>query len=65
MWMCADVGYGYQSFEFKIGKVYIGSSDPFEIIKINAPDVKTALNLAAGYLRPNHLQTLTVIGQPK
>lgn len=63
--MRADVGYGYESFEFKIGKVYIGSTDPFEVIKINAPNVKTALNLATGYLKPNHLQTLTVIGQPK
>ncbi len=65
MWMASDVGYGYESFKFKIGKVYRGSTDPFEVIKINAPDVKTALNLAAGYLRPNHMQTLIVMGQPK
>ena len=54
-----------QLFTFKIGKVYIGSSDPFEVIKIDAPNVRDALNIAATYLRPNHLQTLTVIGQPK
>lgn len=65
MWMCADVGYGYESFEFKIGKVYIGSINPFEVITIDAPDVKTALNLASFYLRPNHMQTLIVMGQPK
>ena len=54
-----------QLFTFKIGKVYIGSSDPFEVIKIDAFNVRDALNIAATYLRPNHLQTLTVIGQPK
>lgn len=53
-----------QVFTFTIGKVYIGSRDPFEIMKINAYNVKEALNLAAFYLRPNHLQTLTVVGQP-
>lgn len=65
MWMCADVGYGYESFQFKIGKVYIGSRDPFEVVTINAPDVQTALNLAAGYLKPNHMQTLTVVGNTR
>lgn len=65
MWMCADIGSRYQTFQFTIGKQYWGASDPFEIIKIDAPDVKTALNLAAGYLRPNHMQTLVVVGQPK
>ena len=54
-----------QLFTFKIGKVYIGSRDPFEVIKIDAHNVRDALNIAANYLRPNHLQTLTVIGQPK
>ena len=54
-----------QLFTFTIGKVYIGSSDPFEVIKIDAPNVRDALNIAATYLRPNYLQTLTVIGQPK
>ena len=63
MWKGYDIG--YQTFQFKIGKVYFGSTDPFEVITINAPDVKTALNIAAGYIKPNHLQTLTVIGQPK
>jgi hypothetical protein len=53
-----------QIFTFKIGKVYIGSTDPFEVIKIDAYNVRDALNKAANYLRPNHLQTLTVIGQP-
>ncbi len=53
-----------QRFTFKIGKVYIGSRDPFETIKIEAYNVKEALNIAACYLRPNHMQTLTVIGQP-
>ena len=65
MWMAADVGYGYESYEFKIGKMYWGAKDPFEVMKINAPDVKTALNLAAGYLKPNHMQTLVVLGDPK
>ncbi len=53
-----------QIFTYKIGKVYIGSHDPFEIMKIDAYSVKEALNIAAFYLRPNHLQTLTVVGQP-
>ena len=63
MWMGYDIG--YQTFEFKIGKMYWGATDPFEVMKINAPDVKTALNLAAGYLKPNHMQTLVVLGDPK
>lgn len=54
-----------QLFTFKIGKVYIGSRDPFAVISIDAHNVQDALNIAAIYLRPNHLQTLTVIGQPK
>lgn len=53
-----------QLFTFKIGKVYFGSTDPFAVIKVYAYNVRDALNLAANYLRPNHLQTLTVIGQP-
>lgn len=54
-----------QTFQFKIGKVYIGSIDPFATVTVDAHNVQDALNIAATYLRPNYLQTLTVIGQPK
>lgn len=54
-----------QTFEFTIGKLYWGSKDPFEIVRVNACNVKEALAYAYTVLRPNHLQTLTVIGKPK
>jgi hypothetical protein len=56
-----------QLFTFRIGKVYHGHgrSHPFEIVNVDAYDVQGALNMAANYLRPNHMQTLTVMGQPK
>ena len=53
-----------QYYTWKIGKLYWGSKDPFETVKVVAPDVKTALMYAHSVLRPNHMQTLTVIGQP-
>lgn len=46
---------------FKIGKVYFGSSEPFEVITVGASSKQEALTIAANYLRPNHLQTLTVV----
>jgi hypothetical protein len=58
MWMCADIGYKNKLPKFKIGLVYIGSKEAFKSIVIEAKDLKTAFNLAAGYLKPNHMQTL-------
>ena len=43
---------------FVIGKVYIGSTEPFEVVTVRAYNVREALNIAANYLRPHHLQTL-------
>ena len=53
-----------QYYTWTIGKMYRRARDPFEIVKIDAPDVKTALMWAHSVLKPNHMQILTVIGQP-
>lgn len=53
-----------EQFKYRIGKVYWGSQDPFEVVTVWASSTQEALNLAANWLRPNHLQTLTVVGQP-
>ena len=58
MWMGADIGYKNKLPKFKIGLVYFGSKEAFETITVEAKDLKTAFNLAAGYLKPNHMQTL-------
>lgn len=52
-------------YTFTIGKMYRNCKDPFEIVKITTTDVKTALAWAHSVLRPNHMQILTVIGQPE
>jgi hypothetical protein len=56
--MCADVGYKNKFTKFTIGLVYIGSKEAFETIVVESKDLKSALNLAAAYLKPNHMQTL-------
>lgn len=43
---------------FVIGKVYIGSTEPFEVVTVRAYNAREALNVAVNYLRPHHLQTL-------
>ena len=53
-----------QYYTWTIGKMYRRARDPFEIVKIDAPDVKTALAWAHSVLKPNHMQILTVVGQP-
>lgn len=53
------------TFEFKIGMQYWGATDPFAIVTVDASNVQEALTIAANYLRPNHLQTLVVVGQPR
>jgi hypothetical protein len=53
-----------QYYRWKIGKKYRRATDPFETVEIDAPDLKTALMWAHSVLRPNHMQILTVIGQP-
>ena len=54
-----------QRFTFKIGIMYRNCTDPFATCKVEAPDVKTALSYAYTVLKPNHMQILTVLGQPE
>ena len=46
---------------YVIGKVYIGSLLPFETVGVDARTVQEALCIAANYLKPNHMQTLTLV----
>jgi hypothetical protein len=48
---------------YKIGLVYIGSTESFCYVTVQEFDKTSALNLAASYLKPNSMQTLTVISE--
>lgn len=63
MWMASDVM--APRYTFTIGKMYRGCKDPFEVVKVTTTDVKTALAWADSILKPNHMQILTVVGQPE
>lgn len=54
----------YQKFRYKIGLVYIGNrrNEPFDNIAIiKSFDDQTALSRASEMLKPNHLQTLSIV----
>ena len=45
---------------YRVGLVYIGSTEIFESVKVTAYNKGEAATRGAGYLKPNHLQTITV-----
>lgn len=48
---------------YRIGLVYTGRGWPaFQVVEVKALREASALSTAAGILKPNHLQTLTVLG---
>lgn len=48
---------------YDVGLVYIGSSIPFDSIKVKATNRTESCNIAVNILKPNHLQTLTIISE--
>ena len=50
---------------WKIGKMYRGSNEPFEVVYVDATDENTALAKAHHLLKPNHMQILTVLRKPQ
>lgn len=63
MWIAAGVM--APRYTFTIGIMYRNCKDPFATCKVTTTDVKTALSYANSILKPNHMQILTVIGQPE
>lgn len=47
--------------KYTVGKIYIGDKVPFASVTVVAPDRATAVNMAVNYLKPNVLQTLTIV----
>ena len=45
---------------YRVGLVYIGSTEIFESVKVTAYNKGEAATRGAGYLKPNHLQTVSV-----
>jgi hypothetical protein len=52
-------------YTFTIGMMYRNCKDPFQIVEVTTTDVKTALAWANSILKPNHMQILIVMGDPK
>jgi hypothetical protein len=48
---------------YDVGLVYIGSSIPFQSVNVVATSRTEACNIAANILKPNPLQTLTIISE--
>lgn len=46
---------------YKVGKLYIGSDDWYEFVVVDAYNEQEACNRAAGYLKPNYMQTLKCV----
>lgn len=45
---------------YRVGLVYIGSTEIFESVTVSAYNKGEAATRGAGYLKPNHLQTVSV-----
>lgn len=45
---------------YRVGLVYIGSTEIFESVTVVAYNKGEAATRGAGYLKPNHLQTVSV-----
>ena len=54
-----------QAHGWKIGKMYRGSNEPYEVVYVDASDEKTALAKAHHALKPNHMQILSILRRPK
>lgn len=46
--------------KWDIGLVYIGSTEPFSVVRVEAGSRESAISRGLNYLKPNHLQTLTI-----